>query len=192
MAITTGHTLTHGQRIVQAVHRDSLRRRRCKISERPLDYPPNIHPEGRARAQLVSAISDYGIVVILILAVMGIAGIILLLTYLIGPKRRGAIKQSVYESGVDPIGDARQRFNVRFYLIAVLFLIFDVEIIFLYPWAVLFPRLKTAQPADQQWAADLAAAGFTPLFLVVGVGIFFLLLTIGFVYEWRKGVFRWD
>jgi len=140
----------------------------------------------------VPALSDYGIVVILILAVMGIAGIILLLTYLIGPKRRGAIKHSVYESGVDPTGDARKRFNVRFYLVAVLFLIFDVEIIFLYPWAVLFPRLKTAQPAEQQWAAELAAAGFTPIFLVVGVGIFFLLLTIGFVYEWRKGVFRWD
>jgi NADH-quinone oxidoreductase subunit A len=136
--------------------------------------------------------SNYGIVVILILAVMGIAAIILLLTYLIGPRRSGPIKHSVYESGVDPTGDARKRFNVRFYLIAVLFLIFDVEIIFLYPWAVLFPRLRTAEGADQQWAADLAASGFTPTFFAIAVGIFFLLLTIGFIYEWRKGVFRWD
>lgn len=138
------------------------------------------------------AVSNYGIVVILILAVMGIAAIILLLTYLIGPKRSGPIKHSVYESGVDPTGDARKRFNVRFYLVAVLFLIFDVEIIFLYPWAVLFPRLKTAEGADQQWASQLAADGFTPMFFAVGIGVFFLLLTIGFVYEWRKGVFRWD
>lgn len=140
----------------------------------------------------MSALSNYGIVVILILAVIGIAAIILLLTYLIGPKRSGPVKLSVYESGVDPTGDARKRFNVRFYLVAVLFLIFDVEIIFLYPWAVLFPRLKTPQGVDQQWAADLAASGFTPMFFAIGVGIFFLLLTIGFIYEWRKGVFRWD
>ncbi len=137
-------------------------------------------------------VSDYSFVVILILAVMGITAVILLLTYLIGPKRTGAIKHSVYESGVDPTGDARRRFNVRFYLVAVLFLIFDVEIIFLYPWAVLFPRLKATEGADQQWASDLAANGFTPAFFIVGIGIFFALLTIGFIYEWRKGVFRWD
>lgn len=140
----------------------------------------------------MSAISNYGIVVILILAVMGIAAVILLLTYLIGPKRSGPIKQSVYESGVDPTGDARRRFNVRFYLVAVLFLVFDVEIVFLYPWAVLFPRLRSGAAADQPWASGLAADNFTPAFFAVGIGIFFLLLTIGFVYEWRKGVFRWD
>jgi NADH-quinone oxidoreductase subunit A len=136
--------------------------------------------------------SNYNIVVILILTVAAIAAIILLLTYLIGPKRVGATKYSTYESGVDPKGDARRRFNVRFYLVAVLFLIFDVEIIFLYPWAVLFPRFRAAEGADQQWAAGLAEAGFTPAFLAVGIGIFFLLLTVGFLYEWRKGVFRWD
>ncbi len=141
---------------------------------------------------MVPVISNYGIVVILILAVMGIAAVILLLTYLIGPKRSGPVKDSVYESGVDPTGDARKRFSVRFYLVAVLFLIFDVEIIFLYPWAVLFPRLQTSAASDQQWAAQLAADNFTPAFFAVGIGIFFLLLTIGFIYEWRKGVFRWD
>jgi NADH-quinone oxidoreductase subunit A len=138
------------------------------------------------------AASDYGIVVIVILAVMAIAGLILLLTYLIGPRRTGPVKHSVYESGVDPTGDARRRFNVRFYLVAVLFLVFDVEIVFLYPWAVLFPRLRDPDQADQQWAQSLIEAGFTPAFLVVGIGIFFVLLTVGFIYEWRKGVFRWD
>jgi NADH-quinone oxidoreductase subunit A len=140
----------------------------------------------------VPTASDYSIVVILVLAVTGVAAAILLLTYLIGPKRLGAIKQSTYESGVDPTGDARRRFNVRFYLVAVLFLIFDVEVVFLYPWAVLFPRLRAAEGADQQWAAGLAQDGFTTAFFAVGIGIFFLLLTVGFLYEWRKGVFRWD
>lgn len=138
------------------------------------------------------AASDYGIVVVLILGVTAVAAIILLLTYLIGPKRVGPVKHSVYESGVDPTGDARRRFNVRFYLVAVLFLIFDVEIVFLYPWAVLFPRLRSADGAEQQWAASLAETGFTPAFFAVGIGIFFILLTVGFIYEWRKGVFRWD
>ena len=142
--------------------------------------------------ELLAQSSLFAKIIILILAVMGIAAVILLLTYLIGPKRSGPIKHSVYESGVDPTGDARKRFNVRFYLVAVLFLIFDVEIIFLYPWAVLFPRLKTTEGADQQWASQLAADGFTPMFFAVGIGVFFLLLTIGFIYEWRKGVFRWD
>ena len=153
------------------------------------------------------AASDYGVVVILILAMVAIAGVILLLTYLIGPKRTGPVKQSVYESGVDPTGDARRRFNVRFYLVAVLFLVFDVEIIFLYPWAVLFPRLREGaaewEAARQvgetdevsqlaNWAGPLVEAEFTPAFFAVGIGIFFTLLTIGFIYEWRKGVFRWD
>jgi len=140
----------------------------------------------------VPAASDYIPVVILILGVAAVALTILALTYLIGPKRRGAIKQSVYESGVDPVGDARRRFNVRFYLVAVLFLVFDVEVVFLYPWAVIFPKLRAADGAEQRWAAELAQAGFTPGFLAVGIGIFFVLLTVGFLYEWRKGIFRWD
>lgn len=138
-------------------------------------------------------LNEYGIVLILIFGVVAVALLILLLTHLIGPRRVGPVKHSTYESGVDLIGDARRRFNVRFYLVAVLFLIFDVEIIFLYPWAVLFPRLRVAEGAEHHaWAAALAEAGFTPTFFAVGIGIFFALLAVGFVYEWRKGVFRWD
>lgn len=137
--------------------------------------------------------SDYTPVVVLILLLSAAAGVVLLLTHLIGPKRRGEIKQSTYESGVDPKGDARRRFNVRFYLVAVLFVVFDVEIIFLWPWATLYPRLTApATPEQAAWAAQLAADGYTPTFFVVGIGIFFLLLLIGFLYEWRKGIFEWD
>ena len=140
----------------------------------------------------VPGVSDYSVVVLLILAVTAVALSILVLTHVIGPKRFGPVKHSTYESGVDPRGDTRQRFNVRFYLVAVLFLVFDVEIIFLYPWAVLFPRLGAREGLEQQWAQALAGAGFGPIFFVLGIGIFFALLTIGFIYEWRKGVFRWD
>jgi NADH-quinone oxidoreductase subunit A len=128
----------------------------------------------------------YGLIALLILLVSGAAAAIMLVTHIVGPKRRGPVKGSTYESGVDPISDARRRFNVRFYLVAVLFLVFDVEIIFLYPWAVLFPGLSAAT------GGELAAAGYNSTFFLVSIGIFFALLTVGFVYEWRKGIFKWD
>lgn len=144
--------------------------------------------------------SDYGIIAILILTCIALTVAILVLTHIIGPKRTGEIKDSVYESGVDPIADARQRFNVRFYLVAVLFLVFDVDILLLYPWAVVFPKMMN--PPDASVAANatqvadmsskLADAGFGPAFFLVGMGIFFVLLLIGFAYEWRKGIFQWN
>jgi NADH-quinone oxidoreductase subunit A len=102
----------------------------------------------------------------------------LLLTHIIGPSRHGPVKGIAYESGVNPIGDAPRRFNVRYYLVAVTFLLFDVEIVFLYPWAVTFSSL--AEHSELR-----------PLFL--GRVLFFLLTSIiAFVYAWRKGVFRYD
>lgn len=137
--------------------------------------------------------SGYGVLAILILVVLALVCVILLLTHLIGPKRQGPVKAMAYESGVDPLGDARRRFNVRFYLVAVLFLVFDVEIIFLFPWAVLFPRLRAAEGTEYHpWATMMAEAGYGPGFMAATIGFFFFLLTVGFVYEWRKGVFRWD
>ena len=136
------------------------------------------------------AFSDFATVAWLILVAVALACTILLLTHIIGPKRTGQTKQDTYESGMEPFGDARRRFNVRFYLIAVLFLIFDVEVVFLYPWAVLFPRLRTAQ--DPRWAQPLLDAGYTPLYWFVAIGVFFALLLVGFVYEWRRGVFKWN
>ncbi len=102
----------------------------------------------------------------------------LVLTHIIGPSRKGPVKGIVYESGVNPIGDTQRRFNVRYYLVAVTFLLFDVEIVFLYPWAATFSSL--AEHSDLR-----------PLFL--GRVLFFLLTSIiAFVYAWRKGVFRYD
>lgn len=136
--------------------------------------------------------SDFRVIAILILAVVGLAAAILALTHLLGPSRRGPIKFSTYESGVDPIGDARRRFNIRFYLVGLLFILFDVELIFMYPWAVIFPRLSDPAYANDAVIMQLKSAGFGVGFFAVSVGIFFTLLTVGFLYEWRKGIFRWD
>ncbi len=115
-------------------------------------------------------------------------------TALVGPRKKTAVKQMPYESGMDPIGDARQRFDVRYYLVAIVFLLFDVELLFLYPWAV------------AQWSADAPAGGVPSASApVLGIGIpvefrglvfgeilvFVAVLTAAFAYAWKKGVFEW-
>ena len=116
--------------------------------------------------------------VLLVMAIVfGVANLII--THSLGPRRKGEQKGTVYESGMNPIGTARRRFNVRFYVVAMTFLLFDVEIVFLYPWAVTFPSLGNEGDA------------LSPLFL--GRMLFFVLTTvIAFCYAWRKGVFRYD
>jgi NADH-quinone oxidoreductase subunit A len=99
---------------------------------------------------------------------------------LLGPSKTGEEKGTAYESGVNPIMSARRRFNVRFFIVAMTFLLFDVEIVFLYPWAVTFPSL-----------GGEGGEALEPLFL--GRMLFFILTSIiAFVYAWRKGVFRYD
>ncbi len=96
----------------------------------------------------------------------------------IGPHHKTPVKQMTYESGMDPIGDAHQRFDVKFYLIAIMFLVFDVELLFLYPWAVV---------AYREDGLPQVLRG--PIFW--GVLSFILLLFIAYIYDWRKGVFKW-
>jgi len=115
--------------------------------------------------------------ILLVMAILfGVGNMIL--THLLGPSRKGEVKGMVYESGMNPIGSARRRFNVRFYIVAMTFLVFDVEIVFLYPWATVFPSLSRE-------------SGLSTLFLFRM--LFFLLTSvIAFIYAWRKGVFRYD
>jgi len=102
----------------------------------------------------------------------------LVATMLIGPRAEGEVKGIPYESGMDPIGSARKQFNIRFYILAMTFLVFDVEIIFLYPWAVTYTKLEPG-------------SGESALFL--GRILFFITTSIiAYVYAWKKGVFRWD
>lgn len=102
---------------------------------------------------------------------------ILIIAQILGPKRRTAVKEMPYESGMDPVHSARQRFNISFYLLAIEFLVFDVELLFLYPWAV------TAHEAGA------FGDGHAVFYAVTG---FLGVLLIGFVYTWRKGVFQWN
>ncbi|MGL6073745.1 MAG: NADH-quinone oxidoreductase subunit A [Fimbriiglobus sp.] len=97
------------------------------------------------------------------------------------PRRVTKVKQMPYESGMDPIGDARMQFDVKFYLIAILFLVFDVELLFLYPFAV----AAYSEGADPAWKN---AFGFV---VFIEILIFLATLAIAYVYAWRKGVFQW-
>ena len=123
----------------------------------------------------LSAYLPIGLLVVMaiLFAVVNLIG-----THILGPRAEGDTKQIVYESGMNPIGTARKRFDVRFYILAMTFLVFDVEIIFLYPWAVTYTKL-IPQSADAQLFLGRIA-------FFVGTSV------IAYVYAWRKGVFRWD
>ena len=123
-------------------------------------------------------LADYLPVGILVLMAITFAVANVVLSKIIGPGRTGTTKETTYESGMNPIGTARKRFNVRFYILAMTFLVFDVEVIFLYPWAATYSNIDPS-----------SALG--PVFL--GRVLFFMLTTvIAYVYGYRKGVFRFD
>jgi NADH-quinone oxidoreductase subunit A len=102
-----------------------------------------------------------------------------------GPKRPGRVKEMPYESGMDPLHDARRRFDVRFHLVAIAFLIFDVELLFVYPWAV-----ASRNPAGIDRAVSDQLISDRGL-VFGGVMFFVALVVLGLVYEWRRGVLRW-
>src|SRR6202022_3148048 len=91
-------------------------------------------------------LATYYPIFLYLLVILAFAGGSLVMTQVIGPRRRTPVKMMPYESGMDPVGDARQRFDVKFYLIAILFLVFDVELLFLYPWAVAAYREYGGEP----------------------------------------------
>ncbi len=130
-------------------------------------------------------LSTYYPIFLYLLAIIGFAVSALLVTHLIGPWHRTPTKQMPYESGMDPIGDARQRFDVKFYLIAILFLVFDVELLFLYPWAALYPWSS----ASGEPASFLPGELHTLVFWEVVV--FLVTVVIAYIYAWRRGVFQW-
>ncbi len=175
------------------------------------------------------------------ICVIGLGFFLLLLGRLCNPLRPNPVKQMPYESGMDPVHDARRRFDVRFHLVAIAFIIFDVELLFLYPWAVLLGESRSGEIAavvaesgpmpgaglrEQSEESGVVSPGVegsggtavssetTPGGLHTGRGagstvqaggaglrppaylfelgiVFLLLLTIGFIYDWRKGVFSW-
>ena len=130
-------------------------------------------------------LSSYLPVIIFISLCMIIGTALLIAPFLVAYKAPDAEKLSAYECGFNPFDDSRMKFDVRFYLVAIAFLVFDVELLFLYPWAVASRNSQGIDHAIQSgWVANR--------FLVFGeVMVFIALLAAGFVYAWRKGVFRW-
>jgi len=123
-------------------------------------------------------INAYLPVLLLIMMAVGFAAANVVLSLVLGPNRSGDVKNTPYESGMTPLASVRKRFNVRFYIMAMIFLVFDVEIIFLYPWAVNFRYLEPQSPESA---------------VFLGRALFFMLTTvIAYVYAYRKGVFRFD
>jgi NADH-quinone oxidoreductase subunit A len=107
-----------------------------------------------------------------VLVGFGLATVMVTLSTLVGPRKRTRAKDTAYECGIEPTGDAQQRFSVKFYMVAMLFILFDVEAVFLYPWAVI--------------ARELKMFGFWEMLLYIG------LVLVGFFYIWKKGVLDWN
>ncbi len=122
-------------------------------------------------------ISDYIPLMIILIVAVGLASVLVGLSWILGPKKPSAAKLAPYECGVTPVGSARERFPVKFYLIAMLFIVFDIETVFLYPWAVTFTR----------WNSH-ALQVFSLLEMVV----FIIILFVGYIYVWQKGAFEWE
>ncbi len=155
-------------------------------------------------------------VFLFVVCAIGLAVGLLAVAGLFNPGRHGRVTRMPYESGMDPIHDTRRRFDVRFHLLAIAFLVFDVELLFLYPWAVAFggggwrgagdekvvsgqwsvvsesPNLQISksQISNPSPATHHPPPATRPL-VFAGAMTFLFLLTLGFVYDWRKGVFQW-
>lgn len=124
-------------------------------------------------------------ILLFILCSTGLAAGLLVVSRMFGPHRAGAVKQMPYESGMDPIHDTRRRFDVQFHLVAIAFLVFDVEVLFLYPWAV---ASRSPEGIDAAVSSGLVSGRGL---VFAEAMIFIALFAAGFVYAWRKGIFRW-
>ena len=117
-------------------------------------------------------LKEYLSIIIFVLVALGLSIGFILLNFLLSPKNPDPEKLSAYECGFEAFGDSRMKFDIRFYLVAILFIIFDLEIAFLFPWAI-----------------TLGSIGFLGF---ISMMIFLFILTVGFVYEWKKGALDWE
>ena len=121
---------------------------------------------------LIDFLKDYLSIIIFFFVALGLSAGFIILNFLFSPKNPDPEKLSAYECGFEAFGDSRMEFDVRFYLVAILFIIFDLEIAFLFPWAISLGNIGTL--------------GFWSMM------IFLFVLAVGFVYEWKKGALDWD
>lgn len=117
-------------------------------------------------------LQNYAPILIFIGVAAVLGSVLIALGFLFGPRRPDEEKLSAYECGFEAFSDTRARFDVRYYLVAILFIVFDLEIAFLFPWAV--------------------SLGTTGIVGAIAMGVFLLILVVGFVYEWKKGALEWD
>src|SRR6267154_2487934 len=106
-----------------------------------------------------------------------VAASMIVLSHFLGPRRPTEVKERPYESGMPPLGNAHERFSVKFYLVAMLFIVFDIETVFLIPWGTIF------------WGGG---GGPSTGFLLVEMLVFMLILAVGYVYVWKRGALQWD
>lgn len=125
---------------------------------------------------------DYVPIAIMFLVAAGFGVSQLLVTQLIGPRKRTAVKLMPYECGKDPIGSARDRFSIKFYTVAVIFLLFDIEVLFIIPFAVAFKSLLAEE--------RLSGIAFGTI-AFVEILVFVATLIVGYIYVWKKGIFDW-
>lgn len=126
---------------------------------------------------------DYAPIVVMFIVAFGFAASQILVTHLVGPRKRTNVKLMPYESGKDPVGSARDRFSVKFYVVAVTFLLFDLEILFMIPFAVAFKELLRLEGETGILYGTIA---------FVGILIFFATVVVGLIYDWKKGAFDWS
>src|SRR5688500_13627865 len=128
-------------------------------------------------------IFDYAPIVMMFIVAIGFAGSQILVTQLIGPRKRTATKLMPYECGKDPVGSARDKFSVKFYVIAVTFLLFDLEVLFIVPFAVAFKELLIQEKATGTMYGTIA---------LIEILIFISTLIFGLIFVWKKGAFEWS
>src|SRR5688500_5699755 len=117
------------------------------------------------------------------------AAAIIVLSSLLVRRRPTAEKATAYESGMPTLGDARERFSVKFYMVAMLFIVFDIETVFMIPWGVHFRRLSCLSPLT---ANGDCPAGQLSMFGAAEMAVFMVILAVGFIYIWKKGALQWD
>ena len=125
---------------------------------------------------------DYAPIVLMFVVAMGFAASQILVTQLIGPRKRTAVKLMPYECGKDPVGTARDRFSIKFYTVAVIFLLFDIEVLFMIPFAVAFKTLLAEE--------KISGIAFGTIALLE-ILVFIATLIVGYIYVWKKGTFDW-
>jgi NADH-quinone oxidoreductase subunit A len=126
---------------------------------------------------------EYIPILLVFIFVAGFAVTNIVLSHLVGKRKNTRAKLMPYECGMDPVGSAHQRFSVKFYLIAMLFILFDIEAVFLLPWAVVFKTMSGALKSHGQSGRS---------FVFFEMMIFIAVLLVGYVYVWKKGLFEWN